>query len=514
MRHALIAIFLLCSAVFSARGAGEGLLPEHVLVLYNASSAYSHSCAREYARLRGVPDQNLVPLPCASDREEITWEEYQTTIERPLLAEVSRRQWKLPTLVGGLRPVYALLLMPEMPLKIKDRPHEGGWRRTMAASVDSELSCLGRGAGGGGAVPNPYYGKEETIVHSGLEVNLTCRIGAASREAVGRMIFDPVTVEADGGLWGRLVVDEGGPYKEGDAWLKEAARLGWQAGFPVLHDVQRRSLAPSYPLGRDVALYFGWYERHANGPFGKEGKFRFGKGAIAVHMHSFSCVSLADPARYWCAPLLERGAAVTFGNVYEPYLGLLTRPEVFLDRLLKGYSVAEAAWMATPALSWQNVVLGDPLYRPFAMRGSGKVPITGQNRFFQTWKALLDSCQGNEGRIRQKVDYAANVSGSSLFHEWDFCRAMERKNWELADARLRLAAARAADDETRTRLGLLRADMLWRQNRKKEGEELMKEMVQTHMYSPYKAAVEDWCRRFAPAAPRKEEPSKTSPQKK
>ena len=68
----------------------------------------------------------------------------------------------------------------------------------------------------------------------------------------------------------------------------------------------------------------------------------------------------------WCGPLLSRGAAAVLGNTWEPYLALTTHLDVFIDRLLKGYTLAEAAWMGTPALSWMTLVLGDPLYRPFA----------------------------------------------------------------------------------------------------------------------------------------------------
>ena len=60
----------------------------------------------------------------------------------------------------------------------------------------------------------------------------------------------------------------------------------------------------------------------------------------------------------WRGPLLDRGAAAVLGNTWEPYLALTCHLDVFLDRLLKGYTLAEAAWMGTPALSWMTLVLG------------------------------------------------------------------------------------------------------------------------------------------------------------
>jgi len=52
---------------------------------------------------------------------------------------------------------------------------------------------------------------------------------------------------------------------------------------------------------------------------------------------------------------------VTLGNVYEPYLQMTHHFDIFQTRLLAGHTVVEAAYMALPVLSWQNVVLGDPL---------------------------------------------------------------------------------------------------------------------------------------------------------
>jgi hypothetical protein len=66
------------------------------------------------------------------------------------------------------------------------------------------------------------------------------------------------------------------------------------------------------------------------------------------------------------APLLEKGAAASLGNVYEPYLELTPHLDIFNDRLLHGFTFAESAYMATRTLSWMTVAVGDPLYRPYA----------------------------------------------------------------------------------------------------------------------------------------------------
>jgi hypothetical protein len=45
----------------------------------------------------------------------------------------------------------------------------------------------------------------------------------------------------------------------------------------------------------------------------------------------------------------------------------------FQQHLLDGFSLIEAAYASIPVVSWQAVVLGDPLYRPFLrLDGSGE----------------------------------------------------------------------------------------------------------------------------------------------
>ena len=94
---------------------------------------------------------------------------------------------------------------------------------------------------------------------------------------------------------------------------------------------------------------------------------RLAPGAIALHLHSFSGASLHNPEASWAPWLVEQGAGLTFGNVYEPYLSLTVRPDRLLQGLRQGLSAGEAAWFATPSVSWQGIVLGDPFYQPYAV---------------------------------------------------------------------------------------------------------------------------------------------------
>ena len=64
--------------------------------------------------------------------------------------------------------------------------------------------------------------------------------------------------------------------------------------------------------------------------------------------------------------MLAKGAAATIGPVYEPYVQGFPLPEIFFGFLVEGYmSLGEAYLVSLPYISWQTILVGDPLYQPF-----------------------------------------------------------------------------------------------------------------------------------------------------
>jgi uncharacterized protein (TIGR03790 family) len=112
----------------------------------------------------------------------------------------------------------------------------------------------------------------------------------------------------------------------------------------------------------DAALYCGWYRlAHYVDAFGWQ------KGAVGYHIASSECSTLKQKnSQVWCKMMLEKGVAATVGPVSEPYVQAFPVPEVFFGLLVKGdLSLAECYTVSLPFLSWQMVLIGDPLYHPF-----------------------------------------------------------------------------------------------------------------------------------------------------
>jgi tetratricopeptide (TPR) repeat protein len=63
--------------------------------------------------------------------------------------------------------------------------------------------------------------------------------------------------------------------------------------------------------------------------------------------------------------LIREGVTGVAGHVSEPYLDTAIRPEILFAAYVAGFNLAEAFYLAMPAVGWQTVVIGDPLCAPF-----------------------------------------------------------------------------------------------------------------------------------------------------
>jgi len=426
---------LLCVLVMAVSSARAGSLDaSSTVILFNKNDPDSQGLAQYYASRRDIPSNQIVGLDCLPV-EEIQRSDYEQTIAAPLRALFRKRGWwTMGRDTSGKQVVMAstirfVAIMRGVPLKIAHDPaippteSVPGLSDLIAsrneASVDSELTTLGMPLPGPtGIFPNPYFRRFTPIrdnpVYEGFL--LTARLDGPTPSIVRAMIDDAISAEKSG-LYGWSYVDArgitDGGYAEGDQWMKNLVTSMRAQGLPVIFD----NLPPTFPAGYPMtgaAVYFGWYAGSADGPFA-DAAFQFRTGAVAVHIHSFSAATLRSTSANWCGPLLARGAAATLGNVYEPYLSLTANLDIFQDRLMSGFTLAESGWMSQKALSWMGVVIGDPLYRPYA---SWRVPGgIGPGNPWQTYRRIVLKASGNAIQAAGDLRQAAGQSGDSLFVE-------------------------------------------------------------------------------------------------
>lgn len=375
-RLAALLLFLIASGAFAAPPA-----PERVAVLANADDPDSLTLARHYLKARSIPEKNLIALRLPRE-EQITRDTYVATVANPLL----RRLVQTGLLEGRELPgadregrirfdvtrngVDFLVLCRGVPLKIANDPTRPVPENTPApfavnhASVDSELAVLPRAdAPVVGFIQSPWYNNAAPLPTLTRDTLRVARLDGPSATDASRLVDHALEAEKSG-LLGRAYVDKGGgPSPKGDEWFTATANLCAQAAFDITTDNAPGVIAQGARFDAP-AFYFGWYAPDICGAPAASG-FRFPPGAIALHLHSFSARTLRDPNAGWAGPLVARGVTATFGNVEEPYLELTHNPAIFMLGLLRGMTAGEAAAFSCPALSWQTIFIGDPLYRPF-----------------------------------------------------------------------------------------------------------------------------------------------------
>jgi len=337
---------------------------ENVLLVVNRSDPLSRRIADYYRPRRSVPVKNVCYLSTTSE-EEIQWNVYEEQIERPVGDCLKKN--------GLTENVLYIVTTMGVPLKV-----DGAGSGTQAehASVDSELTLLYSKLRGGkyqraGGTPNPFFmQRDATFGHPRFPIYLVTRLAAYDFADVKGMIDRSLAAHNRG----KFAIDLNSPNPEpGNNWLRNAALL-----LPkdrVVLDATARVLYNQ----TEVIGYASWGSNDDNRKQ-RWLHFQWLPGAIAAEYVSTSARTMKRPPDTWTyttwedrehfyagspqglvADLIHEGASGASGNTYEPYLAGCARPDYALPAYFEGRNLAESFYLSLIYLSWQGVVLGDPL---------------------------------------------------------------------------------------------------------------------------------------------------------
>ena len=391
--------------------AGFALEPEGILVIANSDIAASVRTAQYYCAKRKVPAANILALPLGTNLSDtITRADYEKQLAKPIRKKLSSRKFAgrikcllttygVPIKVGGRGPLKGQedklkqlkKLAEQEKNKIKQLEQSGGAntstsgqmkdiKRKLAklqseidpivgketgACVDSELSMVLFGN------YELYRWQPNKLNNSvpGLSFNtlMVSRLDGPGVQVAKRLVDKAISVEKTG-LRGFAYIDSRGiakdkkPYSFGyfDQSLGDLAvftRL--RTAITVKLEQTEELFAPG--ACPQTAIYCGWYslKKYVDA-------FDFVDGAIGYHISSWEAVDLRDPnSSQWCPAMLADGVTATLGPVAEPYLHSFPEPREFFLELFRGRCLVEAYYHTKPFNSWQLVLIGDPLYRPF-----------------------------------------------------------------------------------------------------------------------------------------------------
>jgi uncharacterized protein (TIGR03790 family) len=354
----LLALLLVTAGALHAQSG------ENVLLVVNKNDAISRQVGEYYRPRRSIPVANVCTISATTD-EEINWKTYEDQVERPI-AECLMK--------GNLTDkVLYIVTTSGVPLKI-DGPGTGPL--TERASVDSELTLLwgklkGQVFKRPGSLANPLYGHRDAhFAHPAFPIYLVTRLAAYDFNDIKAMIDRSLVARNRG----KFVIDlQSEKNDAGNNWLRTAAML--LPGSRVFMD---ETTNPVYNQ-KDVIGYASWgsndvarHERWLH--------FEWLPGAIAAEFVSTSARTFKRPPDTWkytswedkehyfagspqglMADLIHEGVTGASGNTYEPYLTACVRPDYLLPAYYLGRNLAESYYIGMPFLSWQGVVVGDPL---------------------------------------------------------------------------------------------------------------------------------------------------------
>ena len=379
---AAVYALLLPSFAISLPAQSNAALAEEMVIVVNRNDPDSLSIGQHYARQRGIPESRIVHLS-APIKETISIAEYVNTVANPLLNALLENEW-VKGVKAGSKDVYGrerlsvsihsipfVVLIKGVPLRITHDPlliEESSANLPMQfrvnnGSVDGEIALLlaPPRTSMTALVPNPYFEKSSISSTDANRLLRVTRLDGPTKANVMNLIDRTLRAE-EIGLMGRAYIDTGGPHAKGDEWIRAAGDIAEAAFFDIDYETSKRAMNHRDRLDAP-AIYMGWYRPHAQAQW-RSPRWPVPPGAIGFHLHSFSGTSVRS-TKTWLGAFIAQGYCATVGNVYEPYLEHTHRPQVFLAHLMSGGSFGEAVALSTPSLSWQNVAIGDPLYRPF-----------------------------------------------------------------------------------------------------------------------------------------------------
>jgi uncharacterized protein (TIGR03790 family) len=372
--------WVMCLLIGTTRAHAQSA--ENVLVVVNSTSAASETIGRHYVERRGVPQDNVCAIHTSTD-ESIERTVYYLEIEEPI--------WKCISAARAQDRILYIVLTKDVPIRIRGT----GGRTGTGSSVDSELTLLYRrrtdqAAPVAGYVPNPYFADATPIAaikpftHESYDIYLVTRLDGYTIEDALALVdrADKATArvpEADG----RFVLDERASWVDsgGNAWLRAAA-----ARLRTLVVGDRVVLDESARVLTNEAHVLGYYSWGSNDPAIRIRHFEmdFVPGALAGMFVSTDARTFKEPPPGWtpsdtvkpgsvfggsaqslAGDLIREGVTGVAGHVDEPYLDATIRPDILFPAYVTGRNLAESYYAAMPYLSWQTIVIGDPLCAPF-----------------------------------------------------------------------------------------------------------------------------------------------------
>lgn len=332
--------------------------PEGVLVVINENCEDSVRVGEHYALIRKIPPENICRIN-APREETVSRSVYENEIKLPIRRHMLEN--------GISQRISFVVTTYGVPLRIapEDDITDGETSRdTTRASVDSELAHLGRSHPLAGPLPNRYSQRDQEFDSTRFGMYLVTRLDGPTPEAAIALIDRAVETEERG-----LFAEQGiGYFETGTPQLSEHTRIieaiqnnhkELDRQLKIGGRLEIRGRFNDDDIEEPAFIYLGWRGLGEPAP-----ALQWTPGAIAVFLDPITATSMNDINNSIMARAVSEGITAGIGSAFNPTVASWSCIERLISRVNAGYYWAEAAGMSLRYVSWDHVIIGDPLYKP------------------------------------------------------------------------------------------------------------------------------------------------------
>lgn len=325
-------------------------------------SPISRKVAEYYCTKRRIPKENTVVIRIGGDKEAVAELTYEQRILAPVKAAVK----------AAKSPIDFIVTTKGVPIRIGD---------ATGYSVDSCLLAMDRNVTPAPAAAppkereeafrkaiaqniNPYGGRAEPFSSKKFGIYLVCRLDGYDWADIKGLIDNSLAAKPMKGLfYFNTAANRTAPgYVEKQQTLERAHTYMRRKGLDSTLNKGPFDV-PKQPL----MGYGSWGSNDGTFNLEKYRQIRFVPGAIAETFVSTSGRTFNPTVggQSLIADLIHQGVTGVKGYVAEPYAFALCEVDVLMDRYTGGFNLAESFYMSSVVVHWKDVVIGDPLCRPY-----------------------------------------------------------------------------------------------------------------------------------------------------
>ena len=324
-----------------------------VLLVINKASTESVEIGAYYRIKRQIPKENVLMIS-VSRTENVSRSEYTSGIEAPIKEAIKNSKNKINYIV----------LTKGTPIRLENNA---------GFSVDGHLASMNLPIQPIGELnkenitrsQNPYYGSTERFSSEKWNMYLVTRLTGYTVEDAKKLVDNSLAAKR---VDGPFFLDKAGNrtsggYGQMEQMMERSYENLKTKGFDVQIDRDKDYILP----GRPLMGYCTWGSNDGAFNLDTYRKVKFLPGAICETFVSTSGRTFEPTTggQSLIADLIKNQVTGVKGYVSEPYTFALAQPDILFDRYVEGFNLAEAFYAASLVIKWKDIVIGDPLCRPY-----------------------------------------------------------------------------------------------------------------------------------------------------